>query len=96
MSDHHQFVVHLTHSLFFLYKVDFRQTISLLSIVYRTRAKISSAYSKLTRFLDAPIFEKNQEMLIFDHCLFKKNVKDVKKICKKEGQIGHDAFDAVS
>ena len=32
MSDHHQFVVHLTHSLFFLYKVDFRQTISLLSI----------------------------------------------------------------
>ena len=40
----------------------------------------SSAYSKLTRFLDALIFEKNQEMLIFDNCLFKKNVKDVKKL----------------
>ena len=51
------------------------------NITYRTRAKISSAYSKLTRFLDTLIFEKNQEMLIFDPCLFKKNVKDVKKIC---------------
>ena len=32
-------------------------------------------YSKLTLFLDALIFEKNQEMLIFDHCLlFKKTI----------------------
>ena len=33
----------------------------LMRLKYRTRAKISRAYSKLTRFLDA---------LIFDPCLF--------------------------
>ena len=57
---------------------------NLIRRVYRTRAKISNAYSKLTRFLDKLIFEKNQEMLIFDQCLFKKNVKDVKEICKRK------------
>ena len=39
--------------------------------IYRTRAKISRAYSKLTRFLDALIFEHFRKMLIFEPCLFK-------------------------
>ena len=34
--------------------------------------------------MDKLIFEKNQEMLIFDQCLFEKNVKDVKKIYKRK------------
>ena len=41
------------------------------SLKYRTRAKISRAYSKFTRFLDTLIFEHFRKMLIFEPCLFK-------------------------
>ena len=37
---------------------------------YRTRTKISRAYSKITRFLDALIFEHFRKIIIFEPCLF--------------------------
>ena len=38
---------------------------------YRTRVKVSRAYSKLTQFLVALIFENFRKMLIFEPCLFR-------------------------
>ena len=44
---------------------------TLCKTTYRTRAKISRAYSKLMRFLDALILEYFRKILIFEPCLFK-------------------------